>query len=72
MSDMATYCIVILFLAQDKAELGMIVIRIFIFGSEYDHDTVLDEVVEVDRIGMKALTLEVVNSDYCSQRRRKY
>lgn len=69
---MATYCIVILLLAQDKAELGMIVIRIFIFGSEYNHDTILDEVVEVDGIGMKALTFEVVNSDYCSQRRSNY
>jgi hypothetical protein len=42
--------IIILFLAEDKVELGMVMIRFFEFRSEHNHYAILKEVVILDRI----------------------
>ena len=62
-SDFSRHDIVILFLAQGQAELW--VVRracLFCFGSEDDHHTVLQEVVELGRVGIEALTVKVMET----------
>ena len=50
------YMIVVHLLAEDEVELGVeSVIHLFVSRPEEDHDTVLQEVVEHDRIGIQAL-----------------
>lgn len=47
---MNTHCIVVLFLAQDKAELWMVMIWLLKFRPEDYHDAILEEIIELDGI----------------------
>lgn len=61
--DFGRHDIVVLFLAQCQAELGMIRrAYLFCLGSEDDHHTVLQKVVELVRVGIKPLTFKVVET----------
>lgn len=41
----------------------MFVVYVIMLGSEDNHDTVLQEIVELNGIGIQALTFEVINSE---------
>jgi hypothetical protein len=56
-----TYSVVILLFTQCKAEFWVVNINLFVLGSENDHDTVLQEIIKVDRVGVQALTFEIVD-----------
>lgn len=55
-------------LAQDDMEFGVIDnLTFLVFGSEDEHNAVLKEVVELDRIGVQTLTIKVVDPEANSQ-----
>lgn len=56
-----THDVVVLLLAQDEVEFRVLWIRLLMFGSEEDHDAVLEEVVELHRIRVKALHLQIMD-----------
>ena len=56
-----TYYIVVLLLTESETEVGVLVIGLFELRLEDNHHPILQEVVEQGRIGMKALTLKIVN-----------
>jgi hypothetical protein len=52
-----------LLFTQRQAELWVFGINLFVLGSEDNHDTVLQEIVELDRVRVQALTFKVVDSE---------
>lgn len=49
---MATYDVVILLLAQHQTELWVVGVRFFKLGLEDDHDSVLQEIIELSGVGV--------------------
>ena len=48
----AHYRVIVLLLAENQMELRMIMVRLVIFRSESNHDTILKEVVELRGVGV--------------------
>ena len=64
-----SYRVVVLFLTQHRAELGVVTIRLLELRPEDDHNTILQEVVVLCRVRVKALVLNVVDPETLSKRR---
>ena len=56
-----THDVIIVFLAEHEAEFRMVVVGIFELGAEDHHHAVLEEIVEMNRIRVEPLTLEVMD-----------
>jgi hypothetical protein len=50
------------FLAEDEAEFRMVMIEFIIFRFENNHNPILEEIIEVQRVRIKALSVKVVYS----------
>lgn len=57
----AAHDVVVLLLAQDEAELGILLIRLLVLGPKEGHDAALEEIVELDRLRSQPLHLQIVN-----------
>lgn len=58
---MDTYHIIVLLLAECEVELRILVVGLLELRLEHDHDSVLQEVVELRGVGMESLTFEIVD-----------
>lgn len=56
-----TYGIIILLLAKNQVELGVLVIGLFTLRSECDHHSVLQEIIVVGWVGVETLVFQVMD-----------
>lgn len=51
-----------MFLAEDEAKFWVIMIWLLVFGLEDDHNTILEEIIELQWIGIETLRIQVMDS----------
>jgi len=59
-ADLFCHCAVIILLTENEGELGMILLIRLILRSEYKHDAILQELVNLDWIRVQAAAFEVM------------